>query len=292
MISLSNPQLPHRDRYPVAINGGASGLRPRLSLTMGLSTNGFRALMKILLSALACDPGKGSELEVGFRALLAAASRHEVWVLTNSAAVPTVRRALHEYGYADRVHLEGIHFEVDDEMYPQLSVPRFHWYYDRWQRKAAVRAAELDRRIDFDIVHHVTLAANWTRAGVAVINKPLVWGPVGGGVEMPLSLLGELGWGGLIDEATRIVARRLLARAGPARQARRRAVVIFVQNQDTARIMHRDGRLRVLSNATSIDVGDIHSMGPRSKDIVLAARLLYLEGRSAGGSGAPLCPAP
>ena len=49
--------------------------------------------MKILLSALACDPGKGSELEVGFRALLAAASRHEVWVLTNSAAVPTVRRA-------------------------------------------------------------------------------------------------------------------------------------------------------------------------------------------------------
>jgi hypothetical protein len=81
--------------------------------------------MKILLSALACDPGKGSELEVGFRALLAAASRHEVWVLTNSAAVPTVRRALDEYGYADRVHLEGIYFEVDDAMYPQLTAPRF-----------------------------------------------------------------------------------------------------------------------------------------------------------------------
>jgi hypothetical protein len=57
-------------------------------------------------------------------------------------------------------------------MYPQLTAPRFHWYYDRWQRKAAVRAAELDRRIDFDIVHHVTLAANWTRAGVTVVDKP------------------------------------------------------------------------------------------------------------------------
>ena len=131
--------------------------------------------MKILLSALACDPGKGSELEVGFRALLAAASRHEVWVLTNSASVSTVRRALHEYGCADRVHIEGIYFEVDDENYPRLTVPRFHWYYDRWQRKVAVRAAELDRRIDFDVVHHVTLAANWTRAGVTVLDKPLVW---------------------------------------------------------------------------------------------------------------------
>jgi len=235
--------------------------------------------MKVLLSALACDPGKGSELEVGFRALLAAASRHEVWVLTNSAAVPAVRRALDEYGYADRVHLEGIYFEVDDEIYPRLTVPRFHWYYDRWQRKAAVHAAELDRRVDFDVVHHVTLAANWTRAGITVVDKPLVWGPVGGGVEMPLKLVGELGWRGIVEEAARLPARRLLARIGPARLTRERAVVIFAQNEDTARRMGiDDGRLRVLSNATSVDVREIHPTGTRRSDIVFAARLLPWKG--------------
>src|SRR5262245_18521583 len=235
--------------------------------------------MKILLSALACDPGKGSELEVGFRALLAAASRHEVWVLTNSAAIPTVRLALDECGCADRVHLEGIYFEVDDENYPRLTVPRFHWYYDRWQRKAAVRAAELDRRIDFDIVHHVTLAANWTRAGVTVLDKPLVWGPVGGGVEMPLKLVGELGWRGIVEEAARPVFRRLLARYGPARQTRERAVVIFAQNEDTARLMRiDDGRLSLLSNATSVDVREIRPAGTRRSDIVFAGRLLPWKG--------------
>ena len=57
--------------------------------------------MKILMSALACEPGKGSELEVGFRALLAAASQHEVWVLTNSATIPTVRRAIGMPGQLD-----------------------------------------------------------------------------------------------------------------------------------------------------------------------------------------------
>src|SRR5436190_10411047 len=115
--------------------------------------------MKILMSALACEPGKGSELEVGFRALLAAASHHEVWVLTNSATIPIVRQAIEAYPWADRVHLEGIFFDVSDELYPRLTTPGFHRYYGRWQRKAAVRAAELEARVNFDIVHHVTLAA-------------------------------------------------------------------------------------------------------------------------------------
>ena len=131
--------------------------------------------MKILMSALACEPGKGSELEVGFRAVLAAAEMHEVWVLTNSATVPVVRSALEGRSCAERVHLEGIYFEVDNELYPRLTAPGFHRYYDRWQRRAAVRAAELDREIDFDVVHHVTLAAHWTRTGVTAVDKPLVW---------------------------------------------------------------------------------------------------------------------
>ena len=53
-------------------------------------------------------------------------------------------------------------------------------------RKAAVRAVDLER-INFDVVHHVTLAASWTRAGVTTVDKPVIWGPVGGGVETPLS---------------------------------------------------------------------------------------------------------
>jgi glycosyltransferase involved in cell wall biosynthesis len=234
--------------------------------------------MKILLSALACEPGKGSELEVGFRALLAAASRHEVWVLTNSATVPIVRRAIEQYPWAGRVHLEGIYFEVDDALYPRLSATGFHRYYDRWQRRAAVRAVELDQQIDFDVVHHVTLAAHWTRTGVTAVHKPLVWGPVGGGVEMPPSLVPELGVRGVSEEAWRLAARRLLSRLGPARLTPRQSVVVFAQNQATARLIHTSGRLTVLPNATSVDVRHVVATGPRRKDILLAARLLPWKG--------------
>jgi glycosyltransferase involved in cell wall biosynthesis len=234
--------------------------------------------MKILMSALACEPGKGSELEVGFRALLAAASRHDVWVLTNSATISGVRRAIADYPWADRVHLEGIYFDVDDELYPRLTAPGFHRYYDRWQRKAAARAAELDRQVNFDVVHHVTLAAHWTRAGVTAVPKPLVWGPVGGGVEMPLSLLRELGLRGAMDEIGRFAARRTLARLGPSRLTQQRAVVVFAQNEATAQAIRTSGRLKVMPNATSVDVRNIVANGRRSGDIVFAARLLPWKG--------------
>jgi glycosyltransferase involved in cell wall biosynthesis/thiamine kinase-like enzyme len=234
--------------------------------------------MKILLSALACEPGIGSELEVGFRALLTAASRHEVWVITNSASIPIIRAELGKYPWAARVHLEGIYFEVDDELYPQLTTPGFHFYYDRWQRKAAVRARELDERVNFDVIHHATLAASWTRAGVIAVDKPLVWGPVGGGVEMPLSLLPELGVQGVLEEAARTVVRRILCQVGPAHLAQQRAVVIFAQNRDTARTMRTLDRVRVLSNATSVDIPRTDAAVSRRKDIVFASRLLPWKG--------------
>jgi glycosyltransferase involved in cell wall biosynthesis len=233
--------------------------------------------MKILMSALACEPGKGSELEVGYRALLAAASQHEVWLLTNEATVPIVRRALEREGLAERVHFEGIYFEVNDELYPQLTAPGFHRYYDRWQRRAAARAIALDRVVDFDVVHHATLAAYWARTGVAVVDKPLVWGPVGGGVDTPGGLLSELGWRGLLEDAGRRFGRRVLARFGPSRQAARRAVVTFAQNDATLEKIRTAGRTSVLSNATVVDLRalQVGADRPRTKDVLVVGRLLH-----------------
>jgi len=40
--------------------------------------------MRVLISAYACEPDKGSEPGVGWNWALAAAEKHEVWVLTRS----------------------------------------------------------------------------------------------------------------------------------------------------------------------------------------------------------------
>ena len=200
--------------------------------------------MKILLSALACEPGKGSELEVGFRAMLGAASQHEVWVLTNKDTIPAVRHGIQGLPEAERIPtLKESTLAWMPKVSQLLTIPGFHFYYDRWQRRAASRGRQLDRVVDFDVVHHVTLAAYWTRTGVAAIDKPLVWGPVGGGAEPPLRLLRALGWRGLLEDAGRFLARRFLAQFGPARRAQRRAAITFAQDPATLERIRTRGRI-------------------------------------------------
>jgi glycosyltransferase involved in cell wall biosynthesis len=210
--------------------------------------------------------------------MLAAASLHDVWVLTNTDYIPAVLRAIEGRPEAPRIHLEGIEFGIDAPGIDLLTIPGFHFYYDRWQRKAAARAIQLDRLVNFDVVHHATLAAYWTRTGVAALDKPLVWGPVGGGVEPRLALLSELGWRGLLEDAGRVVTRRLLARFGPARLAQRRAVVTFAQNGETLRKIRTNANISVMTNATVVDLEALRFSGTRTGDVFFVGRLVAWKG--------------
>jgi glycosyltransferase involved in cell wall biosynthesis len=230
--------------------------------------------VKVLMSALACQQGKGSELEVGFRAMLAAARRHDVWVLTNSDTIPAVKAALAHSSVTSRIHLEGVVFGLDEKAFERLTIAGFHWYYDRWQRRAAARALELERQINFDVVHHVTLASYWTRVGAATVEKPLVLGPVGGGVETPWRLIPELGLQGLREDLGRLLIRGPVGRVGPARKAQRNADVIFAQNKATAGRVKTRGEVVILSNATVINLDHVRPRGLRNKDVYLVGRLV------------------
>lgn len=230
--------------------------------------------MRVLISALACEPNQGSEPEVGYRAVIAAATQHEVWVLTNADTVSSLQEVLKGHPFADRIHIRGVPLHIDRERFARLTVSRFQWYYHRWQRRLADYAVELDRHIDFDVVHHVTLASYWTRAGVASVRKPLIWGPVGGAVEPPVRLLPILGFRGLLEDAMRVPVRRLLAQMPPARQARTRATVTFAQNRDSARRVKGRGPVSVLSNAIVVEPTLTSPPQVRGKTIFFVGRLI------------------
>jgi glycosyltransferase involved in cell wall biosynthesis len=230
--------------------------------------------MKVLISALACEPDRGSEPEVGFRAMLAAAEEHEVWVLTLPEAIPAIERQLADDPRAGRIHLVSIPFRSTRPILRNLTSWEFHGEYDRWQRRAVSKAHELDERIDFDVVHHVTLASYWTRAGVATLDKPLVWGPIGGGVDPPMRLLPGLGVHGIAEATARIIGRPVVARLPPIRRTQRRAAVILVQNPDTGRRLHGPGEMKLLSNALAVDLTGFEVTGQRTRDLLVVGRLV------------------
>jgi len=235
--------------------------------------------VRVLLSAYACGPGVGSEPEIGLRTVLAAATKHEVWVLTQPQMAEATRRWLAERDLASGVAVLGIGPDHPGDRHDGLKgLWRAHLANDRWQRIAAHRAVELDADIDFEVVHHVTLAAYWLRTGVSVLAKPLVWGPVGGGVDAPWRLLTQIGGRGLLEESLRAVIRRTMARVPAVRRAPTRAAVVLAQNADTARRLPQGTGSRVLSNALATDLPAAPMPRARTKEVLVVGRLVPWKG--------------
>jgi glycosyltransferase involved in cell wall biosynthesis len=233
--------------------------------------------MRILLSAYACEPGKGSEQEVGLQVMLAAAQRHDVWVLTRENSISLLEEYLAQHPLRDRIRLQGIDLHGPVRRLKRTGLPGLHVYYDAWQRLAGIRAGELDRRFDFDVVHHATFATYWTRAGVSQLGKPFVWGPVGGGVSTPAPLVPELGAAGLLEEALRETVRRLAVIRPSHRATTRAATICLAQNPSTARRL-RSERVSVLPNALTVQLPRMNPPEARGTDIAFVGRLVPWKG--------------
>ena len=166
--------------------------------------------MKILISAYACEPNKGSEPGVGWETACAVSRvGHEVWVLTTAT-----HRSGIEAELADRKNLT-IHW---------IYVDPFNWVYDwntggkgiqwdvhlhhyLWQVKAYFVAKRLHRTIGLDVIHHATYGRYSAPSFLALLPIPFVWGPVGGAESAPLSFWRDFGWRGKLYEFLRQMAK-------------------------------------------------------------------------------------
>lgn len=235
--------------------------------------------MKVLLSAYACHPAAGSEPGVGFQTLMAVAERHEVWVLTRQKNARALADHLKDHPLLTRIHVVPLDLSRSAlRMKGLFGGLGTQLYYDRWQAQASALGRRLHWEIGFDVAHHVTFSADWSRAGVATLGVPFVWGPIGGGVVAPFSLLSGMGWRGILGEIARQTGRAVLRRRRWYREAWRRARVILVQNDETAGLGTDRLKTRLLPNSTAIDLPVVDSGGPRSREILVVGRLIPWKG--------------
>jgi glycosyltransferase involved in cell wall biosynthesis len=238
--------------------------------------------MRLLISAYACEPNLGSEPEIGLQAVLTAASQHDVWVITRENNLPSLRSFLEEHPLRSRIHLQGLDVEgLASRVKKRWGLAGMHWYYDLWQRRLGDLAVRLDAEVGFDVVHHVTFATCWTRTGVARVDKPLVWGPIGGGVQPPWGLLPVMGLRGAVGDASRVLMRPVVSWLNRARRTARKAAIVLVQNPDTARRLRIEDAAIVLPNALVVGRSAVRGAGsagwahPR---IITAGRLIGWKG--------------
>jgi glycosyltransferase involved in cell wall biosynthesis len=165
--------------------------------------------MKILLSAYACEPDKGSEPGVGWHWALALRRRgYDLHVITRSNNRTSIEKAV-----------SGSDPRLVFHYYDLPAWMRFwkHWpggiylYYLLWQIGAYRVAKGLHHRESFDRVQHITFVSFRQPSFMDGLGIPFVFGPVGGGESMPIQFRKSLPLSARMAEVTRAAGNRFAA---------------------------------------------------------------------------------
>lgn len=188
--------------------------------------------MKILLSAYACEPHRGTELGNGWNwALNTALLGHEVWCLTTIEGKASIEAEV-ERLQLPNLHIVFVHVPrlIDKAFEYHLG---FYLHYIAWQQYAYRKAKALDKEIGFDLVHHSTIGSLQLGTALWRLRKPLIFGPAGGGQEAPKAFKKYFYNWWRIEVIRSWTSKLLLALNPDVRKTMRHASLVLTTNEDT-----------------------------------------------------------
>lgn len=144
--------------------------------------------LKILVSAYACEPHKGSEPGVGWNWAQEIARFYDVWVITRANNREAIEEELHKRP-APNLHFHYVDLPTWVSFWKR-GQKGIYFYYYLWQVLAYLSARDMHRRIHFDLVHHLTFGNIWMPTLMPLLKIPFIWGPVGGAELVPKKLRG------------------------------------------------------------------------------------------------------
>ncbi|MEP2777058.1 MAG: glycosyltransferase family 4 protein [Luteolibacter sp.] len=227
--------------------------------------------MIAFLSVYACEPGKGSEPEVGWRVATGMASHCKVRAITRANNREAIEAGLAEM---DGAKPEFLYYDLPA---PFLKLKKrilgTSGYYILWQIAARWHfRKELESA---DLIHHVTFngvqfPGLWFNTG-----KPVVLGSLGGGMTCPSSLLPLFG-----KHAAKEKRRSLLIRSLHLlpwwRETVEKATTVIAANRETADLLqpHRSETVPVLLETAVFP--EMITNSPRPTRDAAALKILWL----------------
>ena len=165
--------------------------------------------MKILLSAYACEPGKGSEPGVGWHwALELSRLGHQVWVITRANNQASIENALSGNSPSN---LHFAYYDLPAWIRRWKKKPGgVYIYYLWWQIGAYRLARSLTKKIAFDWVHHITFGVLRMPSLMPFLGVPFIHGPLGGGESSPYPLRSSFPVRGYILDGLRDLSNNLV----------------------------------------------------------------------------------
>lgn len=243
------------------------------------------ARMKLLVSAYACEPAKGSEPAVGWNWVQALVRRgYHVHVITRS----NNRVAIESVEQSQFPNLTFHYYDLPGWARTWKRLPAgIYFYYLLWQHGAYRLAKQLHTTENFDRVHHVTFASYRQPSFMGGLGIPFVFGPVGGGETAPAQLRRGLSARSRLAETIRNCGNRMIAFDPLMRSTFSRAEIIACTTAETmARIPPGYRPKCVVQLAIGIDESEIDtrpfaatpSETLSARRFLFVGRLLYWKG--------------
>ena len=238
--------------------------------------------MKLLISAYACAPNRGSEHGSAWNwALEVAKLGQDATVLVSPTHRSSVLEATRRDGVLQRIR--WLFPEVAFWPLQQGGEPVWERTYNLlWQREALRVARTLHREQPFDLVHHLTWGGVRAPTFLGALGAPLVIGPVGGGETSPAGLRDHLPLRGRVLEVVRDLSNATIEYNPIVRQGLRKAGVIFARTADTKNLLSPSLRAKTyvqmeLGVATA-QIGAPRPVRQLPRKLLYAGRLLYWKG--------------
>lgn len=213
--------------------------------------------MKVLLSAIACNPVQGSEGQVGWNAAKLVAREHRAWVITDLANRKEIENARLMGVVSDQLHF--VYHGEPFTWHPNRMIARCQswWLYMKWNRSLLRIAQDLHNRIGFDLAQHVTYASWRVASPLWKLNIPFVWGPIGGNERIPMNLITQLSPAAVAFELARSASGYLARHSSQIRSCARNANQVLATNRETAALLsHLRGDSRAVSTVPVTYFGD------------------------------------
>lgn len=188
---------------------------------------------KILINCYCCSPYRGSEPGMGWNFIINLAKFHELHVITEKVKwKPEVEKYFKEF--PEQQENITFHFisKKRGRLLRKIWPPSYYWFYKKWQEKALNLAVGLDKKENFDIIHQLNMVGYREPGYLWKLNKPFVWGPIGGMNLTPWRMLPSMGWYGGIFYFSRNLLNLKQMHGKRVKECASKSNVIITATQD------------------------------------------------------------
>lgn len=212
--------------------------------------------MRILLSAFACEPNKGSEPGNGWNWAIGLAKRgYKVDCITRIIGQAEISKL----AKSENLTFHYVKLPLGGEWLFESSNIGMYLYYFLWQWLAYKKAKQLHKVNCFQLAHHVTWGSTQMGSLMYKLGIPFIFGPAGGGQKAPLAFKKYFLNAWTTEERREKVSKWLLKYNPACKKMLIEADTVFVSNPDTANMVETVRKKPVVTTLDAALTNDFFS---------------------------------